>query len=132
VHDIQFSPDGRYYLSWPLELEFGKDSVKVYATRTNSPVDISSFLRMADLIGWAGPDGDVLLAVRRVPPRPRKPGERPGPRVIKPSDIRPQRYLLYRVSDGRVLAEEQGFLHEPPGSADRRLIRQGEKYKVLH
>jgi hypothetical protein len=132
VHDIHFSPDGRYYLSWPLELGFGMDSVKLYQTRTNSPVDISSFLRTAQPIGWAGPAGDVLLAVRRVPPPPRRPGERPRPRPIQPSDIRPQRYLLYRVPDGRVLAEEQGFLHEPAGPADRRLVRQGEKYKVLH
>jgi hypothetical protein len=112
VRDMQFSPDGGYYLFWPAELEFGVDSVKVYDTRTNSPVDISSFLRTAQLIGWAGPAGDVLLAVRRDPRPSLPPGLRPQPRPIQPGDIRPQRYLLYRVSDGRVLAEEQGFLHE--------------------
>jgi hypothetical protein len=131
VHDIQFSPDGRYYLSWRPELEFGMDSVKVYQTLSSSPVDISSFLRTAQPIGWVGPTGDVLLAVRRVPSPPRRPGEQPRPRPIKTSDIRPQRYLLYRLKDGRVLAEEQGFLHQWAGPADRRLIRQGEKYKVL-
>jgi hypothetical protein len=102
------------------------DSVKVDETRTNSPVDLSSFMRTAQPIVWAGPAGDVLIAVRRVRSPAPRPGEQRRPTVIKPSDIRPQRYLLYRLSDGRVLAEDQGFLHEPAGPAERRLIRQGE------
>jgi hypothetical protein len=121
VRDIQFSPSGRFSLSYPLEL--GNDSVQLYQTRSNRRVDISSLLRTADLVGWAGP-GDVLLAVHHVPRPPRTPGERPRVRVIQPSDIKPLRYFLYRVSDGRVLAEEEGFLYELAGSADRRLIRQ--------
>jgi hypothetical protein len=91
-------------------------------------VDITSLLRTADLVGWAGP-GDVLLAVRHVPRPPRRPDERPRP--IRPSDIRPLRYLLYRVTDGRVLAEEEGFLHQWAGPGERRLLRQGDSYKVL-
>jgi hypothetical protein len=127
LHDIHFSPSGRFYLSQPLEL--GTDSTQLYDTGTNTRLDISSFIRKAGLVGWVGP-GDVLLAVRRVPPPARKPGE-PGIRPIRPSDIRPQRYLLYRPTDGRVMAEEEGFLHEWAGPEERRLLRQGDSYRVL-
>jgi WD40 repeat protein len=126
LHDHDFSPSGEYYLSRP----FGTESLTVYRTATNSPVDISSLLKIADVVGWAGPSGDVLLAVRHVPPTPRKPGE-PRIRPIRPEDIRPLRYFLFRISDGRVLDEAEGFLHELAGAGKRWLIRQGERYRVL-
>jgi hypothetical protein len=126
LHDHAFSPTGEYYLSRPFETE----SVRVYRTATNAPVDLSSLLEIADVVDWAGPSGDVLLAVRHVPRVPRQPGE-PAIRPIRPEDIRPLRYFLFRISDGRVLDEAEGFLCELAGSAQQRMIRQGERYRVL-
>jgi hypothetical protein len=127
LRDNDLSPNGRYYLYRPPE----SDSVGVYDTRGNAPVDISPLLRNADVIGWAGPAGDVLLAVQhvlRVLPQADDPR---AIRPIRPEDIRPQQYLLYRVSDGRILAHATGLLHQWAGPAQRRLIRQGGKYMVL-
>jgi hypothetical protein len=126
LRDNDLSPSGRYYLHRPPE----SDSVGIYETRSNAPVDISDLLRGADLIGWAGPAGDVLLAVQHVPRAPTKPGE-PAIRPIKPEDIRPQQYLLYRVVERKILARATGFLHPWAGPAQRRLIQQGEKYTVF-
>jgi hypothetical protein len=98
--DHLFSPTGRYYLHRP---EF-TDTLVLYDTRTNAPVDISRLRRDAIPLGWASSEEDILLAVRRetaptankgrpVRPTPRKSGDKPVART----------YELYPVPDGRSL-----------------------------
>lgn len=104
--DHVFSPSGRYYI---YDGEF-TDTLVIYETRTNTPVELESFRREALLIGWASPREDILLAIRRPPPRPR-PSGRPRLRVKKPGeDQKEVLYKLYDLSSRRVRGTLTGYL----------------------
>jgi hypothetical protein len=127
LKDHLFSPTGRYYLHRP----HFTDSMMVYDTRSNAPVDISTLLREAKPIGWAVLNDDVLLALRRRPAKAVKPEGRVWVRPLKPGDIREETYLLYRVSAARVVGQVKARLGPGASPADFRLIQEGVNYKVV-
>jgi hypothetical protein len=125
LHDHVFSPTGRYYL---YEGEF-TDTLVVYDTRTNTPVDIETFRRGSIPLGWVSAREDLLLAVKRPPPR-RGPLGRPRPR--DPKEVQP--YVLYRVYDlpRRVVRDSVvGHLKDWAGSGNLRLVERDGKYHVV-
>lgn len=127
LKDHLFSPTGRYYF---LDGEF-TDTLVVYETKTNTPVDIEGFRRGAIVLGWVSAREDLLLAVKRPPPRPRPKG-RPRIRVRDPNEIQP--YVLYMVYDlaaRRVRHAVVGHLKEWPGSGNLRLVERDGEYHVV-
>ena len=127
LRDHLFSPTGRYYLHRP----HFSDSMMVYDTRSNAPVDISKLVREAKPIGWAPLKDDVLLALRRRPVKAVKPEGRVWLRPIKPGEIPEQTYQLYRVWDARVVGQVKARLGPGASPADFRLIQQGSNYRLI-
>jgi hypothetical protein len=124
--DHVFSPTGRYYI---YEGEF-TDTLVIYDRRTNEPVDLESFRREALIIGWASPREDILLAVRRPPPRPRPVG-RPRPTVKKAGeDEKEVLYKLYDLSTRRVGRSMTGYLGRWVGSPYTYLLGGSGGYQV--
>jgi hypothetical protein len=127
LKDHLFSPTGQYYVHRP----HFQDSLQVYETRSNTPVDISKLLRQAKPIGWAAVNDDVLLAIRRNPARAVKAQGRRFPAPLKPDSIPEETYQLYRLSDARVVAQVKARLGPGAGPADFHVVQQGGSYKVL-
>lgn len=126
LKDHVFSPTGRYYL---YDGEF-TDTLVVYETGTNQPVDLESFRRGALLIGWASAREDVLLAVRRPPPRPRPVG-RPRLRVKRPGeDEKEAMYKLYDLSTRRVRQTMMGYLGRWVGPPYAHLLGHAGGYEA--
>jgi hypothetical protein len=125
LHDHVFSPTGRYYLhdgEWT-------DTLVVYETRTNRPVDLESFRREGIIIAWASPREDLLLAVRRPPPRLPPYGR---PRVKKPGeDEKPVLYKLYDLSSGRIRGTVMGYLGRWVGPPYAHLLGRGDEYEAV-
>jgi hypothetical protein len=127
LKDHLFSPTGRYYLHGPLLA----DSLVLYETSSNSPIDLSKLRREAKLLGWASSNDDVLLTLRMDRSKAAMPGHRTAPKPRKPGDGPEETYELYRVSDGRTLGRVKGYLREWSGPDHRRLVQQGGNYRVL-
>lgn len=127
--DHLFSPTGRYYLH---EREF-TDSLIVYETRTNAPVNMDQFRREAIVLGWASPSEDVLLAIKR-PPRRTGPDGPPLAKVkIKAAGSQePQAtYKLYDVARARVRTTVKGHLGSWAAPDNKFLVRSGTHYQVI-
>jgi hypothetical protein len=127
LKDHLFSPTGRYYLHRP----HFEDSLQLYETRSNAPVDIFKLRREAKPIGWAAVTDDVLLAIRRNPARVVKAQGRQFPTALKPDSLPEETYQLYRLSDKRVVAQVKASLGPGAGPADFRVVQQGGRYHVL-
>lgn len=86
LKDHLFSPTGRYYAHKP-DLT---DTLVVYETQTNSPMDLSTLRRESVPLGWGSAREDLLLAVRR--PRRREEAQSGQPPRPKPSEaaLRPK------------------------------------------
>lgn len=127
LRDIRFSPSGRYYLHKP-DLA---DSLLVYETRSNMPVDVSRFRREASLLEWGSPNEDLVLAVRRTRPRTDH-GAPPVVKRRKPGEPVPEAtYLLYDVESGRTRRTAKGLIGQWVGSDHRHLVQHGGDYQVL-
>jgi hypothetical protein len=128
LKDHMFSPTGRYYLHRP----HFSDSVQLYETRSNTPVDISKLWRNAKPIGWAAVTEDVLLTIRRDPAKASKPGRRGWLTPLKPGETpKEEIYQLYRIRDARVVGQVKARLGPGASPADFRVVRQGDSYKIL-
>jgi hypothetical protein len=127
LKDHLFSPTGRYYLHRPLLA----DSLVLYETHSNSPVDLSKLRRQAKPLGWASSTEDLLLTLRTGRSKAVMPERRTAPKPLKPGDAPEETYELYRVPDGRTLGRVKGHLREWSGPDHRRLVQQGGNYKVL-
>jgi hypothetical protein len=103
--DNEFSPTGRFYIERPPE--GGGESI-VRRTADNSEVPLEKLRRGADLIGWAGGDRDLLLAVKH---EPRTPGsDTGGVRVAVGPMNPPLTYLLYDLDRQQVVRSQRGRL----------------------
>jgi hypothetical protein len=131
LEDHLFSPTGRYYLVDA----FDTDTLVLYDTRTNTPVDIEGFRRGAIVLGWVSAGEDLLLAVKRPPPRRRALGltdARPRLRVKDPNKVDPYvRYMVYDLVARRVRSAVLGHLQDWSGSGNQRLVEREGKYYML-
>lgn len=131
LEDHLFSPTGRFYL----QDRWDTDTLVLYDTRTNTPVDIEGFRRGASVLGWVSATEDLLLAVKRPPPRRRALGltdDRPRLRVKDPNEVEPYvRYMVYDLAKRRVRSAVLGHLKDWSGSGNQQLIEREGKYYVV-
>jgi hypothetical protein len=125
--DNQFSPTGRYYL-YDAEMT---DSLVVVETRTNVPVNLDRLRREKILIGWASPSEDVLLTLKRPPPRT-NPRDRPRAKSRELEGHEPDvTYQLYDVASSRLGSTVKGILRSWAAPDNRLLVQQGRKYHLI-
>ena len=126
--DHLFSPTGRYYLYRP-DLA---DTLVVYETRTNAPLDIPDLRGGTNVVGWASSSRDILLTIRRDPAqtsdRDRQVRPRPRPRT---GEAPLQTYQLYDLPNRRALAPVKGRLGEYAAPDHIRVLDRGDEYQVL-
>jgi hypothetical protein len=126
--DHLFSPTGRYYLHRP-ELT---DTLVVYETRTNAPLDLPDLRGGANVLGWASSSRDILLTIRgdssHTAKRDRPVRPRPRTRTV---ETRLQTYQLYDLPNRRALGSLTGRLGEYAAPDHIRVLERGGEYQVL-
>lgn len=125
--DYRFSPSGRYYL---YEGDLA-DTLVVVETRTNAPVNLDRLRGKKILIGWASPDEDVLLTLKR-PPRRMTPRDRPR---AKPKELDGREadvtYQLYDVARARTQATVKGVLRRWAAPDNKLLVQRGRDFYII-
>jgi len=131
LRDYRFSPTGRYYL-YEGDLT---DTLVLYQTSINRPVDLEPLRREAIVLGWGSSTEDVLLTVKRPPPRTQPPG-RPRVTVKSKQQIEADQnavvtYHLYDVARGRIRATLKGALRSWAAPENLRLMQREGGYHII-
>ncbi len=124
--DYDFSPSGRFYIETPPE---GGGPSIVRRTADNSEVPLERLRRGADLIGWAGGDRDLLLAVKHEPRSPDSTSLRPRA-VVGPMNP-PLTYLLYDLDRQQVVRSERGRLTAVASRLHQPLLETATGWRIL-
>ena len=123
--DHDFSPSGRFYIDRPPE----SGTVLVRRTADNAEVPLVELRRGADLVGWAGGDRDLLLAVKH---EPRPPGSTSGPPYAVVRPMNPVlTYLLYDLDRQQVVQSQRGRLTASQSQQHQPLLELSSGWRIL-